>query len=281
MKTVNYSEWDGSFPAIVLDMPIEEYHNHDSISNSGLSLVSRSPAHYAFASPWSSTRAKEIGTAFHTALLEPERFEEEYFITEETVRTKVAYKDAAAKFGGDKTLTKNEGESVKVMLESIRSNPSALELFEKEGFAEVSFFWIDKETGSRCRCRFDWLTVDGEAVDLKKTQDCREYAFSKSLHAYRYHCQAAMYRDGFEQTVGEPLKSFQILAVEENPPCANILYDIDALALEYGYQEFVQALKIFALCKKTENWYSYSGTGVVSLPEYVLSTYENENEVLS
>lgn len=281
MKPIEYKNWKGEIPAIVLDMPIEDYHAHDSISNSGLSLVSRSPAHYAFAAPWKQTRAVEIGTAFHTALLEPERYESEYFTSSENDRRKVDYKDAAKVYGGDKTLTKTEGESIKVMYESIRANTEALALFEKDGWAEVSIFVQDPETGCVMRCRFDWLTVDGEGVDLKKTQDCREFAFSKSLYVYRYHCQAAMYSEIYKLATGEALKAFKILAVEENAPCANILYDIDPLALQYGHQQYREALTEYANASKSGIWETYTGTGVVTLPEWVLGMIENENEVNS
>lgn len=278
MQPIYYPEWDGKTPAIVLDMPLWAYHNHSSISNSGLSLVSRSPAHYAFASPWQSTRAQEIGTAFHTALLEPERFESEYMIVSVNDRRVVEYKDAARIYTSERTLTANEGASVKVMLESIRANEAARLLFEKEGWPEVSFFVTDEETGCVMRCRFDWLTIDGIGVDLKKTQDCREFAFSKSLHNYRYHCQAAMYSDIYLQLTGKPLQSFKILAVEEQPPCANILYDIDPLALQYGHEQYREALREYAKASASGVWETYSGEGVVTLPEFVLASLEPSSQ---
>lgn len=278
MKPTPYKDWltaGSPIPAIVTDMPIEDYHKHDSISNSGLSLVSRSPAHYAFAEPWKSTRAQEIGTAFHTALFEPERFKKEYIITEGNDKRLVAYKDAAKVYGGDKTLTANEGASVRVMLEAIMANESARDAFEAEGLAEVSLFAKDPETGVTMRCRFDWLTLTGMGVDLKKTQDCREFAFSKSLYLYRYHCQAAMYSHIYKLVTGKLLASFKFLAVEEQPPCANVLYDLDPLAMQYGYTQYREALTAYAQAKNSGIWETYSGAGVVTLPEWVLSTMEN------
>ena len=274
MKPIEYTEWDGSIPAIVLNMPNEDYHNHDSISNSGLSLVSRSPAHYAFRTPWAATRAMDIGTAFHTALLEPERFKAEYVTTEGNDRRKVEYKDAAKVYGGDKTLTANEGASVSVMSESIRSNDAAQELLSSPGYAEVSFFVKDPETGCVLRCRFDWLTHTGFAIDLKKTQDCREFAFSKSVLMYRYHCQAAMYSHVYELVMGKPLESFKFLAVEEQPPCANVLYDLDAFAMQIGHTGYRESLAEYAKANESGEWTTYTGTGVVTLPEWALLNAE-------
>jgi len=267
MTPVHFTEWDGSVPAIVLDMPLEDYHNHASISNSGLNLIARSPAHYAFRTQWASTRAQEIGSAFHTALLEPERYQKEYFTASCNDRRVVAYKDAAKQYGGDKTLTENEGASVAVMVESIRSNAAAHALLSSEGYAEVSFFAQDPETGVIMRCRFDWLTFDGRAMDLKKTQDCREFAFSKSLYNYRYHVQAAMYSHIYEIATGEPLQSFRLLAVEEQPPCANILYHIDPFAMSFGFNQYREALLAYAKAQESGLWETYTGEGVVTLPE--------------
>lgn len=278
MKITPYAKWDGTVPALVADMPIINYHAHESISNSGLSLVARSPAHYFHAPRASSSRAQEIGTAFHTALLEPQRYRAEYLTVEGCDDRRIsAYKEAAKAYGADKTLTVSEGNSVAVMSESIRANTAANDVLTRPGIAELSAFVVDPETGVLMRCRFDWLTDDGVAVDLKKTQDCREFAFAKSLHNYRYHAQAAMYSHIYELLFGKPLESFKILAVEEQPPCANVLYDICPLAMQYGHKLYREALQQYAEAKHTGNWSSYSGTGVVTLPEYVLSALDNDD----
>lgn len=278
MKITPYKEWDMSLPALVSDMPNEIYHSHPSISNSGLSLVARSPAHYYHATRGGGSRAMEIGTAFHTALLEPDRYAAEYIVVEGCDdRRLAAYKDAAKVYGGDKTLTQSEGASVAVMTESIAANGAVHAILSRPGRAELSAFVVDPETGIVMRCRFDWLTDCGVSVDLKKTQDCREFAFSRSLHNYRYHVQAAMYSHIYQLLFGKQLQ-FKILAVEEQPPCANILYDIDPLALQHGHKLYREALEDYAAAHETGIWNSYSGTGVVTLPEFVLWEIDNEQQ---
>lgn len=279
MKITPYLDWDGTYPALISNMPNADYHLHDSISNSGLSLVARSPAHYFHAPKPSSTRAMEIGTAFHTALLEPDRYAAEYVVVTGCDDRRVsAYKDAAKIYGGHKALTESEGSSVTVMAESIRSNKAANSLMTRKGYAELSAFVRDPETGVLMRCRFDWLTDDAFCIDLKKTQDCREHAFSRSLHNYRYHVQAAMYSHIYELLFGKPLQAFKLLAVEEDPPCANVLYDIDPLALQHGHTLYRQALESYAKSLENNSWESYSGTGVVTLPEFVLAALDNNEE---
>lgn len=60
------------------------YHSGPGISNSGLSLIAQTPAHYYAAyldpnrEPRKTTKALSWGTAIHTAVLEPKRYAEEY-----------------------------------------------------------------------------------------------------------------------------------------------------------------------------------------------------------
>ena len=61
-------------PCYVTDMPADVYHAHDSISNTGLKLMMRSPAHYKYQERKESTRAMVLGSALHMACLEPDIF---------------------------------------------------------------------------------------------------------------------------------------------------------------------------------------------------------------
>ena len=63
-----------------------EYHASEGISASGLKLIGRSPLHYWAAyldpkrEPRVETPALKLGTAIHTAVLEPMRFADEYVV---------------------------------------------------------------------------------------------------------------------------------------------------------------------------------------------------------
>lgn len=263
-------------------MPNADYHAYEGISNSGLSLVARSPSHYAYRSDFRQTRHMEIGTAFHTALLEPDRFAKEYMVVRGiNDRRKSEYKEAAKVYGGEGTLTDNEGAAVEVMVESVRSNPDAQAVLSEPGHAELSAFVEDSETGILMRCRFDWITETARAVDVKKTQDCRQRPFQRAIHAYRYHCQEAMYSHIFEIITGEPLESYQFLAIEEHPPCANVMYTLDALAKAHGHKEYREALEAYAEAVESGEWPGYGvNSDLISLPEYVLLEIDAENDEL-
>ncbi len=79
---------------------IEEYHAGPGVSKSDLDLIARSPAHYRAqkAAPREATPAMIIGSAFHTATLEPEKFDLEFAVAPEGIdrRTKAGKEEWAA-----------------------------------------------------------------------------------------------------------------------------------------------------------------------------------------
>lgn len=263
------------------NMANEKYHSCPGISKSGLDKITRSPAHYKHSRPTAPTRAMEIGTAIHAAILEPERFDSEYFIADCSTRTAKAYKALKLEHGSELVLTKPESIKVLGMRESVECNYEAMVNLRKEGKAELSAICQDPETGVIIRARFDWLTECGVVVDVKKTQDIRPAKFAKSVSEYRYHVQDAMYSFIYKQITGEDLQEFYFLAIEENAPHSTALYRIDDLSREIGMHQFRRDLKIYADCLLDDKWpHPDTGEGVIELPNWCINAYEDELEVL-
>ena len=243
----------------VLGMPNADYHAFDGVSASTLKTVSRSPAHAKAMADFETTRAMEIGTAIHTAIFELERFKREYKLLDDVAdRRSADYKNAAKAFGGDKVLTGPESNDVRGMYAAVRKSKSAMKYLAKAGFAELSGFVRDPQTGIIRRVRFDWITIDGEIVDLKKTQDARPDAFSRAISSYDYHAQAAWYLDTFAMIDGgECLHPFRFLAVEESKPHGVGVYAIDEPSLIIGRDTYSKAYDTFCECSKTGVWPCY------------------------
>jgi hypothetical protein len=57
-----------------LDMPAEKYHAVDALSKSMMTKILKSPAHYraALDEHQEPTKSMQMGTAIHTAVLEPQ-----------------------------------------------------------------------------------------------------------------------------------------------------------------------------------------------------------------
>lgn len=252
------------------DLSNSAYHAHPAISKSGLDLIARSPAHFMYRAPKEPSRAMEIGTAIHTALLEPDRYKKEYVTVDCEDRRASAYKEAVKTLGSERVLTRGEADKIVGMSESVQGNPHAQALLQHDFAAfEVSIITKDPETGVDVKCRFDLLTGN-KALDLKKTQDARPDAFAKSVANYRYMVQAAFYSDVYRWETGDELEAFGFLVVEEEMPHASAIYVLDDEAIQYGRKLYRRDLNRYAECLESETWPSVDQTPqVLSLPSWV------------
>lgn len=277
-------QWrEGMEPAgFVSGMPENLYHAHHAISKSGLDLVAKSPAHYAARDFREPTPAMLIGTAIHLAILEPDRFDAEYHVTEALDRRQKAYKEAVEEFGVERVLLPHDAEHVRAIQSAALARPEIRRLVHAEGWSELSAFAYDPETGVAVRCRFDRLATIGVAVDLKKARNVFPHGFAKSVATYRYHVQRAFYGDVYQWITGERLNEFWLLAIEETPPYTVIPYRLDDLAIEAGRLAYRKDLNTYAACIESDEWPLYQPeSDLLSLPNWALDELEDEMEILT
>lgn len=258
-------------PCLIVGMPNDVYHGTPAISKSGLDKIERSPAHYQFAANREPTRAMAIGSAIHAAVLEPELFASEYLLLRDvTDRRSSEYKQAIKAHDAEFVLTGSEAIKVQGMQDAVYSNPAAAALFEGQGWNELSVFAHDPETGALCKCRFDRLTSDFVAVDLKKTQDAKERAFSRTIANYRYHVQAAFYTDVFNWATGIELNRFVFVAVEEEFPHYCKPWRVASDTYIKGTEEYRANLDTYAGCMASDEWPMPDGSEeFIFLPEWM------------
>ena len=267
-------------PCFISNMPNDVYHSTpEGISASGLKLMLRSPAHYRYQAARSPSRAMEVGTAIHTALLEPERFATEYVMLRDVADRRASeYKQAVKVHGTEKVLVSKEADNVAGMQETVLSNPAMSERLQAEGWRELSLFVQDPETGVLIRVRYDLLSVSGIAVDVKKCQDARPEEFSKALFNYGYDLQASLYSDAFEWATGKPLAAFEFAAIEEHMPHGHKLYQPCETTIQEGRAKYREALDLFAQCDTANDWPALecNGPEIISLPSWRMAQIENE-----
>lgn len=285
MKIIEYKELTTEIArkgCFVANMPNEAYHAYEGISKSGLDLIARSPAHYAHAAKREPTRHMVIGTAIHTALLEPERFESDYLLLRDvTDRRSSEYKQAIKVHNPELVLTGKEADHVSGMQESVYSNPCAAILLEAPGWYELSAFVECPVTGVLMRARYDKIIEGGVLVDLKKTQDIEYSAFQRSVGRYRYHVQDAFYSRVYELITGEKPKSFKFLCVEEQSPYASKIYSLDDEAKLVGARHALNDANVYADCNKRGEWpYPDGSEEVMSLPAWSLDDEDFEEVTL-
>lgn len=271
MKIIDYSELTPELAAagcLVLNMPNDAYHAYDGISKSGLDLIARSPAHYAYRAAHEPSRAMVIGSATHAAIFEPDVFAKQYMLLKDvTDRRASAYKEAVKAHGEENVLTGKEADAVSGMQAALQLNPHAKALLDAEGWAEIAVFATDPVTGVLVKCKFDKLLKSLRAVDLKTTVDLRDFA--KSVANYRYHVQQAFYSDVFEWATGEQLTGFDFLAVEKEAPNASRPFIIDKPSVDYGRKLYREALNVYAECLANNEWPLPDGANeYITLPSW-------------
>lgn len=258
-------------PMITPDLPLGEYHSHSAISKSGLwSLYTKTPSHYQYANVKGS-KAKDLGSATHIAVLEPHRFET-LVIKGPDDRRGNKWKDVAEEAAayGRIALTSGDYESALCMRDSTQMLPELRRLTDGEQVIEASGFWIDPQTGLECRCRPD-IYHPGLAImaDLKTTGDAGAWAWARTAANMGYHLQEAMYSEGWPLAGGGEVGGFLFITVEDEPPYAAAIYELKPSAVLEGREVMGKALRLYAQCKQADVWPGYPG-GVqeLDIPRY-------------
>lgn len=244
--------------AIIADLPFDQYLAIEAASNSFLKDMRRSPAHarYKEAEDY-DTRAKEIGSAIHMALLEPELFHGHYLIADADDRRSAQYRGLAMDAGGSRVLTRPEHKRIQGMQHSAYQNKRFAKIMGAPGRNELTVVSKDPVTGVQVKCRFDRKPDQPIAFDLKKCQDARGSEFVKAITNYGYYMQVAFYTDVWFWETGEKIKSFPIGALEEKSPHGFVMHDLDEVALILGRKHYREALDSYARCLDSGIWPGY------------------------
>lgn len=235
------------------------------VSKHVLDEVHRSPAHYrawleTIVEP-EPTPAMAFGTAFHCALLEPQRFASTYVVEPDfgDCRRKEpkAQRDAwRAENTGRLALDAGDAECIERMVVAVRAHPLAGRMV-KDGEAELTARWTDEETGLSCKARADYFVrARRMIVDVKSTADASADAFKRDVARYRYHVQDAMYRAGFT-AAGAEVAHFVLVAVEKEPPHAIGIYSLDEDGVARGYGAVRRDMETLAACLRDDRWPGY------------------------
>src|SRR5690606_13404006 len=163
------------------NLPEYRYHNEEfvpggSLSSSGARQLLDSPARYQWEQQRrTARRAFDVGHVVHATSLGPGApivtSPDEHLTPSGSPSTKAATKawEDEQRANGLAIISRADLALVEAMAEAVLAHPGARELLEKPGHSEVSAFAPDPDTGVWCRARFDRLTDDGLAIDLKTT----------------------------------------------------------------------------------------------------------------
>lgn len=260
-----------------------EYHSGPGISCTGLKKVAVSPAHFK-RGEFKQTAAMAMGSATHSAILEPESFAKQYVtLPAGKDRRSAEYKDLCASHGTDNVMVSADSYQIGAMQSAVRANPVANKwLYQEPGRNELSVYAKDPETGVLVRCRFDRLLDRGFSPDLKTTTDASPRGFSNIISKYGYAFQAALYLDTYFWATGDRLSGFGFICVEKAAPHNVMCYRLDDESIEIGRHQYRQALIKYASCLESGVWSGYDGADeetLIGLPNWQISQYEEDLEV--
>jgi hypothetical protein len=241
----------------------EAYHHLKAVSPSQIKVLGRSPLHYfdqflaEDREKREATPAMLMGTALHTAVLEPELWDSTIAVPPQSFdRRSKAGRELAAEFeresAGKVVLSPDDADQVRRMADAVRKHPAARFLLELPGRREASYTWTDPATGLECKTRPDWHSEDGRiVVDVKTTRDASRAEFAKSIANLDYHVQAAWNQDaiGAEQ--------FITIAVENVRPYAVAVYPASGGMIAAGQRRIEAAMTLLAECWKSSQWPGY------------------------
>ena len=244
-------------------MTNEDYHALDAISPSRLKLLARSPLHFfdrylaPDREPQEITAAMQLGTALHTAVLEPDLWSSTVAVPKQKWdRRKPADKAAAEAFeleaAGKIILAPDDAAKAQAMAASVRAHPAARFILAMDGAREASYTWSDEELWLACKTRPDFHTLDRRfVVDVKSTADASRDPFSKSIANYDYHVQTAWNLDALSA------ETFLTIAVESARPYAVAVYPASPELIDAGRRRIRSAMETLADCIASGKWLGY------------------------
>lgn len=269
---------------IYFNVAFEDYLQWNAVSNSRLSLIARSPAHYKRGFKKEPTQAMRIGSLMHCGQLEPLQLMARYAVmpdfandphnmTKDGKRSYSASTDFVKqsveiwqRTNSTKTaVSQEEFDRLIGVCSSVKQNDLANTLFA-DGKPEVSMLWIDDETGLSCKARMDWFNQDGGyVVDFKTCPDC--LAFTRSICKWGYDRQMAFYLSGLKKLLGMDFIPY-LVCVETESPFGCRAAPLDGKFLRTGEQLYREGLRTVAECTDKNEWPCYGNPDIWECPDW-------------
>lgn len=284
-------------PGWYRDLPNDVYHGSSGWSSTTIKkLLKKTPAHLkaGFTQDHEATANMNLGTAVHTLVLEPAKFDEEIAVSPVFNRRTNAGKAAAEKFeqdnAGKTIINEEQHKQAQTMANNVRQHPMFEQLMD-DAICESSVFqWYDSMDPDDNTDFRELIKVRPDAastshsilLDLKSTKDASYTGFQQEILKYSYHFSAAMYLEVCNKcpellvaTKHLAFTGFVWIAVENFEPYEVAFYEMDAKFREIGAIQFRRAM-IDLHKAKQDGWPGYSTDLRVMEPP----TWANKNFIV-
>jgi PDDEXK-like uncharacterized protein DUF3799 len=252
------------------------YHQGPGVSSTDLKALLRSPEHYAASKlkTWKETPALRFGRRCHEALFEPTVFGERYVVEPQALadqnKTKNPWK---AEWDKLKETTKAEGKEIIEFYDAediagICYKVTNHTIWQKQiapnnPIFELAFYYWDEALGVLLKAKLDIIVWSmGLILDLKTTEDARNFSRVVEAHDRLYHLSAAFYiRVVAGATQCDP-KAFNFVWIpaEKEAPYGTKFCPATPLTLQAGNVLVDRALAPYAKSMKEQKWPGYAET---------------------
>jgi exodeoxyribonuclease VIII len=266
------------------DMSMDDYLANEALGSSSLKKLIINPYEFKeyLRSDKKDTKATILGTAIHTAILEPNDFFNRYVLQPEDwgPKNKKPGKTLWDEF--KKNADKNGKiplgfEDAVIILKVIHA--AKLHRFVQNLLkgAQTEVTAIANNGGYRLKARADLITKDNYIWDVKTTsQGMTDDALARTIFKEGYHFQAVHHSETFKKA-GIPVKGFGWIFVSTNTAAVHIKTRIAGeKTLKNGKKDWDIALQTYEECLETDSWPGYDDEGFeIDLPEYTDKLYED------
>ncbi len=258
----------------VFEMPADEYHATDAWGSTSLRQFAKgTPREFYWKQqqPDEPTDAMKLGTAIHTAILEPHLLESTVAIWTGARRAGAAWDAFKAENAGKVLLTQVQGEICYAAASAITEAKSVYQ-FLQQGDNERSYFAQDPETGLWLKTRPDnrgHMAGKRFLVDVKTIRDLDGRTIIRSMADHGYGAQAAHYCDVVSLVEDEPCEDFFFLFVKNSLPVDIRFMQPDPEWVRIGRERNRAALRGLAECIQKDEWPGYPvGREWIPCPEW-------------
>lgn len=246
------------------------------------------------------TSAMAFGRAFHSRLLTPHTFADQFDVAgqcvENTAKGERCSKRGQVRVGGkwvceihgrgmlgDKieSLSEQDNDTIEGMRHSVL-NHKAVKLLRQAGGAEVSIAWTGF-ANAPMKARMDkWIPDWGgrpAIIDLKSVTSLDSDDITKSIYDFGWHRQGAIYTDGIRALgLGDP--DFILVFVRKTYPFGVAVRQLGDRSLAMGRADYQSILAEWKRCQETGIYRAF-GDDVeeVDCPEWALKRFEKDSMV--
>lgn len=208
-----------------------------------------------------SIPAFDIGTYFHTAILEPHLLDKECVVMPADIKQRRGEKWETFKKANDGKVILSSSDFLKAqnLVAAAKDSPVLMDLLQG-GESELSLFHSYK--GLKCKVRADYINLEkGYIVDLKSTTgNCKdEHKTQGKISNYSYDLSAAFYIDVFNDylgKLGKPLIHTFYWGFASKDYCNSKTYPSSEKILEVGRAKYEKGLKDI-LKYQAQEWQFY------------------------